>query len=75
MLRGYERFSRSPKIKAEQLERLAEDKAFDISDAARDLGYTPRPFADGIRAEAAALGLAPPVPADTVPATTQENHA
>jgi uncharacterized protein YbjT (DUF2867 family) len=74
-LRGYERLSRTPKIKAEQLERLAEDKAFDISAAAHDLGYAPRPFADGIRAEAAALGLALPMSATTVPATIQENHA
>jgi hypothetical protein len=75
VLRGHERLSRTPKIKAEQLERLAEDKAFDISAAAHDLGYAPRPFADGIRAEAAALGLALPMSATTVPATIQENHA
>ena len=43
--------------------------------AAHDLGYAPRPFADGIRAEAAALGLALPMSATTVPATIQENHA
>ncbi|HEY2277123.1 MAG TPA: NAD(P)H-binding protein [Streptosporangiaceae bacterium] len=66
-LRGLERLSRWPWIRAEQLERLAEDKAFAIDDAARDLGYRPRPFADGIRAEAIALGLvtAPPTPAST----------
>ena len=69
-LRAYERISPAPRIKAEQLERLAEDKAFTIDDAARDLGYAPRPFADGIRAEAVALGLAP-----AVAATTQENDA
>lgn len=56
--RGYELLSRNPRIKAEQLRRLAEDKAFSIADAARDLGYAPRPFTDGIRAEARAMGLA-----------------
>ncbi len=57
-IRGYERLSRSPRIRAEQLLRLAEDKAFAIDDAMRDLGYAPRSFADGIAAEARALGLA-----------------
>jgi uncharacterized protein YbjT (DUF2867 family) len=56
--RGYELLSRNPKIRVEQLRRLAEDKAFAIDDAVRDLGYAPRSFADGIRAEALALGLA-----------------
>ncbi len=54
-LRIYERLTRHPRLKAEQVERLAEDKAFDISDAVRDLGYDPRPFSEGIRAEAAML--------------------
>ena len=56
--RCYEVFSARPRICAEQLQRLAEDKAFAIEDAVRDLGYAPRPFADGIRAEVRALGLA-----------------
>ena len=56
--RGYELLSRNPKIRAEQVRRLAEDKAFAIGDAIRDLDYAPRSFADGIRAEAAAMGLA-----------------
>jgi nucleoside-diphosphate-sugar epimerase len=55
--RGYERVSRNPRIRAEQWQRLAEDKAFAIDAAARDLGYAPRSFSDGIRSEAAALGL------------------
>jgi uncharacterized protein YbjT (DUF2867 family) len=55
---GYERISQHPLIRAEQLRRLAEDKAFAIEAAVRDLGYAPRPFADGILAEARALGLA-----------------
>jgi uncharacterized protein YbjT (DUF2867 family) len=59
LTRGYERLSRRPRIRAEQWERLAEDKAFPIDAAASDLAYAPRPFAEGIREEAAALGLAP----------------
>jgi len=57
--RCYERLSRRPRLRAEQWQRLAEDKAFPVDAAARDLGYAPRAFSDGIRAEAAALGLAP----------------
>lgn len=56
--RGYELVSKRPRIKTEQLRRLAEDKAFPIGAAIRDLGYGPRSFAEGIRAEARALGLA-----------------
>jgi uncharacterized protein YbjT (DUF2867 family) len=56
--RGYELVSRHPRIRVEQLRRLAEDKAFPIDAAVRDLGYSPRSFAEGIRAEARALGLA-----------------
>jgi nucleoside-diphosphate-sugar epimerase len=59
LTRRYERVSRSPRIKAEQWERLAENKAFRIDAAARDLGYAPRSFAAGIRGEAESLGLAP----------------
>ncbi len=57
LARGYERVSRRPRLRAEQLLRLGEDKAFAIDDAVRDLGYAPRPFADGIAAEARLLGL------------------
>jgi nucleoside-diphosphate-sugar epimerase len=57
LARGYERLSRHPRIRAEQLLRLAEDKAFGIDDTSRDLGYAPRSFADGILDEARALGL------------------
>lgn len=55
LLKIYECVTPRPRLKAEQLERLAEDKAFSIAAAQRDLGYAPRDFADGIRAEAAAL--------------------
>jgi len=54
-LRVYERMASRPRFKAEQLERLAEDKAFDITAARRDLAFDPRSFADGIRQEAAML--------------------
>jgi uncharacterized protein YbjT (DUF2867 family) len=67
LARGYERLSQHPRIRAEQLLRLAEDKAFAIDSAARDLGFDPRPFATGIRAEAQAMGLAPPGPAQGPP--------
>jgi hypothetical protein len=56
--RGYEQLSRHPRIRAEQLQRLAEDKAFVIDDAIRELDYAPRTFTAGIRAEARAMGLA-----------------
>ncbi|HEX8252896.1 MAG TPA: NAD(P)H-binding protein [Thermoanaerobaculia bacterium] len=42
-------------IKAEQILRLNENKAFDYSDAARDLGYAPLSFEEGIAREIAAL--------------------
>jgi uncharacterized protein YbjT (DUF2867 family) len=58
VVRGYERLSPRPRIRAEQLLRLAEHKAYVIDSAARDLGFSPRPFAAGIRAEAQAMGLA-----------------
>ena len=57
LARGYELVGRHPRIRAEQLLRLAEDKAFAIDDAIRDLGYAPRSFADGIGDEARILGL------------------
>ena len=44
-------------VTPEQVRRLAEDKAFDYSDAARDFGFTPRSFTDGVRLEAHTLRL------------------
>ena len=52
LARAYEWVSSRPRLKAEQLQRLAEDKVFDIGPARRDLGYDPRPFSLGIRNEA-----------------------
>jgi nucleoside-diphosphate-sugar epimerase len=58
LARGHELLSHRPRIRAEQLLRLAEDKAFVIDDATRDLCFAPRPFAEGIHAQARAMGLA-----------------
>jgi nucleoside-diphosphate-sugar epimerase len=44
-------------VSAEQVRRLAEDKAFDYAPAARDFGFQPRSFAVGVRLEARSLGL------------------
>jgi uncharacterized protein YbjT (DUF2867 family) len=54
----YERVSKHPPVRAEQLRRLAEDKAYAIDRAAGALSFAPRPFTDGITAQARAMGLA-----------------
>ena len=46
----------TPPIKAEQLLRLNENKAFPHDEATRDFGYAPRSFADGIALEVAEMG-------------------
>jgi uncharacterized protein YbjT (DUF2867 family) len=51
----YERLRRRPAVRAEQLERLGEHKAFDISAAVDALGFGPRPFAEGMRLEVSLL--------------------
>jgi hypothetical protein len=43
-------------IKAEQILRLNEDKAFEFDDASRDFGYSPRSFEDGISLELKEMG-------------------
>ena len=45
-----------PVVTGEQLLRLDEDKATDISPAAAAFRFSPRPFEQGAREEAAALG-------------------
>jgi len=55
LARAYEAVSARPRLTAEQVERLAEDKAFDIGPARRDLGFDPRPFRTGIGQEASLL--------------------
>ena len=57
--RAYERTSSRPRLKAEQLERLGEDKAFDITAARRDLAYRPRSFREGIVQEWEAMQREP----------------
>ena len=47
-------------VSAEQVRRLAEDKPFDYSAAARDFGFAPRSFDAGVRLEARALRLVRP---------------
>lgn len=42
-------------VRPEQVLRLTESKAVDIGPARRDLGFSPRPFVDGIRAEVAMM--------------------
>ena len=44
-------------VSPEQVRRLAEDKAFAYTEAARDFGFAPRSFDEGVRLEAAVLGL------------------
>ncbi len=56
-LRGIERLGLRLPIRAEQIDRLCEDKAFDHSDTTADLGYQPRCFSAGIRQEAVEIGL------------------
>lgn len=51
----YGRISSRPTIKVEQIDRLHEDKAFDYTEAARDFGFSPRSFEDGVRAEVAMI--------------------
>ena len=36
-------------VDSEQIMRLQEDKQYDITDARRDLGFSPSNFEDGIR--------------------------
>jgi nucleoside-diphosphate-sugar epimerase len=45
----------APRVSSEQLERLQEDKAFDVEPAQTLLGLTGRSFDEGVRAEAAML--------------------
>lgn len=44
-------------IKAEQIQRLNEDKAFDYWEASQDFGYRPRSFREGITLELSEMGL------------------
>ena len=56
-LRMFEKIGLTLPIKAEQVLRLNEDKAFDFSEASHDFGYAPRSFAEGISLELQEMGL------------------
>ncbi len=45
--------SRNPRVRMDQIDRLAEDKVFDISEARRDLDFSPVSFEEGIRRKVA----------------------
>ncbi|KIL40127.1 3-beta hydroxysteroid dehydrogenase [Gordoniibacillus kamchatkensis] len=47
----YNKFSKNPKIKVEQILRLNENKAFDHSEASEDFNFVSRSFAEGIGQE------------------------
>jgi len=49
--RVYNRLSSRPLVDVEQVMRMNEDKAFRYDSAARDFGYSPVSFPDGIRGE------------------------
>ncbi len=49
-----------PKVRGDQVLRLAEDKKGDPVPAIRDFGYSPREFDQGVKEEAALLGLTTP---------------
>ena len=51
LLRLFERMRIPLPIKAEQVSRLNEDKAFSLAEAERDFDYSPLSFADGIKLE------------------------
>jgi nucleoside-diphosphate-sugar epimerase len=51
ILRFIEALTIIPKIKAEQIERLNEDKVFDWSAAAKDFNFEPTSFENGIKLE------------------------
>jgi hypothetical protein len=53
----FERMQIRLPIKAEQILRLNEDKAFDHGDAAEAFGFQPRTFRDGVGEEIRSLGF------------------
>ena len=56
-LSAAERLGLELPIKAEQILRLNENKAFDCNEAAKDFGYSPRSFFDGITIELREMGI------------------
>jgi nucleoside-diphosphate-sugar epimerase len=55
IVRFYQSHSKSPRIRLDQIQRLEEDKVFDISDAVRDLRFAPISFEEGIRRKLARM--------------------
>jgi nucleoside-diphosphate-sugar epimerase len=53
LLKVYEKVSNNPKLKAEQVLRLNENKDFSYEEAKQDLGYNPLSFNEGIKRELA----------------------
>jgi len=51
LLKIYEKVSKNPKLKAEQVLRLNENKDFSYEEAKKDLGYNPLSFEEGIKLE------------------------
>jgi nucleoside-diphosphate-sugar epimerase len=51
LLKVYEKFSKNPRLKAEQVLRLNENKDFSYEEAKQDLGYNPLSFEEGIKLE------------------------
>lgn len=51
LLKVYEKTSKNPKLKAEQVLRLNENKDFSYEEAKQDLGYKPLSFEEGIKLE------------------------
>jgi len=51
LLKIYEMVSKKPKLKAEQVLRLNENKDFSYEEAKKDLGYNPLSFEEGIKLE------------------------
>ncbi|MBM7571376.1 NAD-dependent epimerase/dehydratase family protein [Aquibacillus albus] len=51
LLKMYEKVSKRPKLKAEQVLRLNENKDFSYEEAKKDLGYNPLSFEEGIKLE------------------------
>lgn len=56
-LKALEGFHLRLPIKAEQIMRLNEDKAFDSREATEDFGFSPRTFAEGIGLELREMGI------------------
>ena len=45
----YGKWTRNPAVRVDQVKRMAEDRAFDISRAEKDLGFAPKSFSVGMR--------------------------